>query len=84
MKLKTLLAVGVAAAFALPLAAQASADSDGLILAQASGSSSVGSGPTGGMASPQSAGEPKVPTRYWRVPKPADACGRMPKPDSCA
>jgi len=61
MKLKTLLAVGVAAAFALPRAAQASADSDGLILAQASGSSSVGSGPTGGMASPQSAGEPKAP-----------------------
>jgi hypothetical protein len=61
MKLKTLLAVGVAAAFALPLAEQASADSDRLILAQASGSSSVGSGPTGGTPSTQSAGEPKAP-----------------------
>jgi hypothetical protein len=61
MKLKTLLAVGVAAAFAVPLAAQASADSDRLILAQASGSSSVGSGPTGGTPSTQSAGEPKAP-----------------------
>lgn len=62
MKLKTLVAVGVAAAFALPLAAQASADNDRMILAQASGSSSVGTGPTGGTPSPQSAGEPKAPT----------------------
>jgi hypothetical protein len=61
MKLKTLVAVGVAAAFALPLAAQASADNDRMILAQASGASSVGSGPTGGTPSTQSAGEPKAP-----------------------
>lgn len=37
MRLKTLLAVAVAGAFALPLAAQASADGDRMILAQASG-----------------------------------------------
>jgi hypothetical protein len=61
MKLKTLVAVGVAAAFALPFAAQASADNDRMILAQASGASSVGSGPTGGTPSTQSAGEPKAP-----------------------
>jgi len=68
MKLKTLVAVGVAAAFALPLAAQASADSDRLILAQASGASSVGSGPTGGTPSTQSAGEPKAPMAGERPP----------------
>lgn len=62
MELKKLLAVAVAAAFAVPLAAQASADGDRLILAQASGASSVGTGPTGAPASPQSAGEPKAPT----------------------
>jgi hypothetical protein len=62
MKLKKLLAVAVAAAFALPLAAQASAGGDRLILASGpSGTSSVGSGPTGGTPSPQSAGEPKAP-----------------------
>jgi len=37
MKLKTLIAVAVAGAFALPLAAQASADGDRMILAQAGG-----------------------------------------------
>ena len=62
MKLKSLLAVGVAAAFALPFAAQVSAAGDSLILAQASGSSSVGTGPTGGTPSTSSAGEPKAPT----------------------
>ena len=31
-----------------------------------------------------SSGKLKVPTRYRRVPKPADECGRMLKPDSCA
>src|SRR5512145_765764 len=61
MKFKKLLAVAVAAAFAVPFAAQASADSDRMILAQASGASSVGTGPTGGTPSPQSAGEPKAP-----------------------
>lgn len=63
MKLKKLPAVAIAAAFALPFAAQASADSDRIIVAQAggpSGSSSVGTGPTGGANSPQSAGEPKA------------------------
>ncbi|HWD21751.1 MAG TPA: hypothetical protein VG591_01330 [Burkholderiales bacterium] len=64
MKLKTLLAVAVAGAFALPLAAQASADGDRMILAQGgpAGASSTGTGPTGGVPSPQSAGEPKAPT----------------------
>jgi hypothetical protein len=61
MNFKKLLVVAVAGAFALPFAAQVSAAGDNLILAQASGSSSVGSGPTGGTASPQSAGEPKAP-----------------------
>jgi hypothetical protein len=75
MKLKTLLSVGVAAAFALPLAAQASADSDRMILAQASGASSVGSGPTGGTASPQSAGEPKAPMAGERPPAGASSSG---------
>ena len=75
MKLKTLLAVGVAAAFAVPLAAQASADSDRLILAQASGSSSVGSGPTGGTPSTQSAGEPKAPMAGERPPAGATSSG---------
>jgi hypothetical protein len=65
MKLKTLIAVAVAGAFALPLAAQASADGDRMILAQAggpSGASATGTGPTGGTPSPRSAGEPKAPT----------------------
>lgn len=65
MRLNTLIAVAVAAAFALPLAAQASADGDRTILAQAggpSGASSVGTGPTGGTPSPQTAGEPRAPT----------------------
>jgi hypothetical protein len=62
MKLKTLLAVAVAGAFALPLAAQASADGDRIILAQAAGSSAMGTGPTGGVPSTQSAGEPKAST----------------------
>src|SRR4029453_3077836 len=61
MKLKTLLAVGVAAAFALPLAAQVSAAGDSIILAQASGASSTGTGATGGVPSTQSSGEPKAP-----------------------
>lgn len=84
MKLKTLLAVAVAGAFALPLAAQASADGDRLILAQAggpAGASSTGTGPTGGTPSPRTAGEPKAPTgaaaagatgRYHRLDKDRD------------
>ena len=61
MKIRTLLAVAVAGAFALPFSAQASADGDRMILAQSggpAGASSVGRGPTGGAPTPQSAGEP--------------------------
>ena len=64
MTIRTLLAVAVAGAFALPFSAQASADSDRMILAQAggpAGASAVGRGPTGGVQpNPQSAGEPAV------------------------
>src|SRR6185295_4604853 len=73
MDFKKLLVVAVAGAFALPFAAQVSAAGDNLILAQSSssggdagappcGASSTGTGPTGGVASPRSAGEPKAPT----------------------
>jgi hypothetical protein len=61
MRFKTLIALAVAGAFAVPLAAQASADGDRIILAQSggpAGASSVGRGPTGGTPSPQTAGEP--------------------------
>ena len=62
MNFKHLLVVAVTGAFALPVAAQQSADSDRMILAQGpSGTSAVGNGPTGGQASPQSAGEPRAP-----------------------
>ena len=61
MNFRKLMVVAVAGAFALPLAAQASAENDRMILAQSSGTSAVGNGPTGGMNSPQSAGEPKAP-----------------------
>jgi hypothetical protein len=66
MKLKTLIALAVAGAFAVPLAAQASADGDRMILAQAggpAGSSATGTGPSGGAPSPQTAGEPKAATQ---------------------
>ena len=65
MKLKTLFAVAVAGAFAVPFAAQVSAASDDMILAQAggpAGASSTGTGPTGGTPSPRTAGEPKAAT----------------------
>lgn len=65
MKLKTLIALAVAGAFAVPFAAQASADGDRMILAQAggpAGSSSSGTGPTGGVPSPRTTGEPKAST----------------------
>lgn len=75
MKVKTLLAVGVAAAFALPLAAQVSAAGDSIILAQASGASSVGTGPTGGTPSTSSAGEPKAPTAGERPRAGASSSG---------
>lgn len=61
MNFKKLLVVAVAGAFAVPFAAQVSAAGDNVILAQASGTSAVGNGPTGGTPSPQSAGEPKAP-----------------------
>ena len=69
MKLKTLIALAVAGAFAAPLAAQASADSDRTLIAQggASGGSSMGTGPSGGAATPggpgqrPSTGEPAAP-----------------------
>src|SRR5262245_52237114 len=73
MNFRKLLVVAVAGAFALPFAAQVSAAGDNLILAQSSssggdagappsGASSTGTGPTGGVASPRTAGEPKAPT----------------------
>lgn len=63
MKLKTLVALAVAGAFAVPLVAQASADGDRILLADGpSGAGAVGTGPTGGVPSPQSAGEPRAST----------------------
>jgi hypothetical protein len=63
MNVNKLVVVAIAGAFALPLAAQVSAADDAMILAQGpSGASSVGTGPTGGTPSPQSAGEPKAAT----------------------
>ena len=44
MKMKTVIAVAVAGAFALPFAAQASADNDRMILAQAGSSGTTGAG----------------------------------------
>lgn len=67
MRGKTLIAVGIGAAFALPLAAQGEVDS--LILAQSggpSGASAVGTGPTGGV--PRAGG-----------PGPADASAGRPR-----
>jgi hypothetical protein len=63
MKLNKLLAIAVAAAFALPLAGQASAAGDRLILAAdgPAGASSTGTGATGGTPSARSSGEPKAP-----------------------
>src|SRR2546428_9427554 len=64
MRLKTLLAVAVAGAFAVPFAAQVLAAGDNMILAQGgpAGASSTGTGPSGGTPSPQTAGEPKTAT----------------------
>ena len=65
MKLKTLIGLAVAGAFALPMAAQASADGDRMILVAdgPSGASSTGTGMTGGTPSAQSSGEPRAPTQ---------------------
>jgi hypothetical protein len=63
MKLKTLITLAVAGAFAVPLVAQASADGDRMILASGgpAGASAQGSGgATGGVASPQTTGEPRL------------------------
>ena len=62
MKLKTLIALAVAGAFAVPFAAQASASGDRIILAAGgpSGAGSTGSGMTGGTPSTHSSGEPKA------------------------
>ena len=60
--MKKLMVIAVAAAFGLSLAGQASAAGDNMILAQASGASSTGTGSTGGVPSTQSSGEPKAPT----------------------
>jgi hypothetical protein len=86
MNFKKLLVVAVAGAFALPFAAQVSAAGDNLILAQSSssggdagappsGASSTGTGPTGGVASPRSAGEPKAPMAGERPPAGASSSG---------
>ena len=50
MKMKTLIAVAIAGAFAVPFAAQASADGDRMILAQASGAPGGAAGAPGGAA----------------------------------
>jgi hypothetical protein len=59
-----LISLAVAGAFAVPLAAQASVDGDRIILAQSggpAGASATGTGPTGGVPSPRTAGEPASP-----------------------
>ncbi len=64
MRLKTLIALAVAGAFAVPFAAQASASGDRIILADGpSGAGSTGTGATGGTPSTQSSGEPKAATQ---------------------
>jgi hypothetical protein len=64
MKLKTLIALAVAGAFAVPFAAQASASGDRIILADGpSGAGSTGTGMTGGTPSTRSSGEPKAATQ---------------------
>ncbi len=66
MNFKTLIGLAVAGAFALPMAAQASADGDRMMLAQAggpAGASAMGTGPTGGTPSPSTAGEPRAPMK---------------------
>lgn len=64
MKLKTLIVLAVAGAFAVPFAAQASASGDRIILADGpSGAGSTGTGMTGGTPSTKSSGEPKAATQ---------------------
>ena len=58
MKMKTLIAVAIAGAFAVPFAAQASADGDRMILAQASSGAPGGAaGAPGGAAAGSSGGQ---------------------------
>lgn len=52
MKMKTLIAVAVAGAFAVPFAAQASADGDRMILAQSGGQAGSGAPGTSGSLPP--------------------------------
>ena len=64
MKMKTLIAVAVAGAFAVPFAAQASADSDRMILAQG------GAGSTGSQSSSApGTGPSKAPTDMTQLDK---------------
>ncbi len=64
MRLKMLIALAVAGAFAVPFAAQASASGDRIILADGpSGAGSTGTGMTGGTPSTRSSGEPKAATQ---------------------
>jgi hypothetical protein len=70
MKLKKLLPLAIAAAFAVPstILAQSSSSSGSDAGAPPSGASSVGTSPkSGGSPSPQSAGEPKAPTSGARA-----------------
>jgi EF hand domain-containing protein len=59
MNLKTALAIAVAAAFAVPLAAQASVDTDRIIVAQQGTGSSTAPIHSGGNAADRPANEPK-------------------------
>ena len=62
MKLKTLIALAIAGAFAVPFAASASGDR--IILADGpSGAGSTGTGMSGGTPSTKSSGEPKAATQ---------------------
>jgi hypothetical protein len=64
MKLKTLMALAVASAFALPLAAHASAQGDSILLAAGpSGANATGTGMSGGTPGTHSSGEPRAPTQ---------------------
>ena|SRR6185503_2204213 len=61
--MKKLMVVALAAAFGLSLAGQASAAGDRTMVAEGpSGAGAVGTAPTGGVASPRSAGEPAAAT----------------------
>jgi hypothetical protein len=63
MKLKTCMALAVAAAFAMPLAAQSAAGDRILLATGPSGANATGTGMTGGTPGTQSSGEPRAPTQ---------------------